>query len=44
VHVFQALPKLAPEAVPAMRQAARFISEAMRSDEAERGSARQVAG
>ena len=44
VHVFQALPKLAPEAVPAMRQAAKFISEALRSDETNRGSAKQVAG
>jgi epsilon-lactone hydrolase len=29
VHVFQALPRLSPEAVPAMRQAASFIAEAL---------------
>ena len=32
VHVFQALPKLAPEAVPAMRRAASFISESLRDN------------
>jgi hypothetical protein len=42
--VFQALPKLSPEAVPAMRHAALFISESLRSDEANRGNAKQVAG
>ncbi|OCB50384.1 acetyl hydrolase [Mycobacterium vulneris] len=30
VHVFQALPRLSPEAVPAMQQAAAFISESLR--------------
>jgi epsilon-lactone hydrolase len=39
VHVFQALPKLAPEAVPAMRRAAAFISESLRFDDV-----KQVAG
>jgi epsilon-lactone hydrolase len=29
VHVFQALPRLTPDAVPAMRQAASFIAEAL---------------
>lgn len=32
VHVFQALPRLSPEAVPAMQQAADFISESLRCD------------
>ncbi|MFV8166118.1 alpha/beta hydrolase [Mycobacterium sp. 134] len=32
VHVFQALPRLSPEAVPAMQQAAGFISESLRSN------------
>lgn len=44
VHVFQALPKLAPEAVPAMRYAATFISESLRSEQHKRGNAKQVAG
>jgi acetyl esterase/lipase len=44
VHVFQALPKLAPEAVPAMRYAATFIAQSLRSEEATRGSTKQVAG
>jgi epsilon-lactone hydrolase len=44
VHVFQALPKLAPEAVPAMRYAARFATESLRSGEAEQDNANQVAG
>ncbi|MGV9803310.1 alpha/beta hydrolase [Mycobacterium sp. NPDC003449] len=30
VHVFQALPRLSPEAIPAMRQAAGFVSESLR--------------
>lgn len=30
VHVFQALPRLSPEAAPAMRRAAGFISESLR--------------
>ncbi|MGW4097710.1 alpha/beta hydrolase [Mycobacterium sp. NPDC004974] len=30
VHVFQALPRLSPEAAPAMQQAAGFISESLR--------------
>ncbi|OCB12451.1 acetyl hydrolase [Mycolicibacterium porcinum] len=30
VHVFQALPRLSPEAVPAMQQAAAYISESLR--------------
>lgn len=29
VHVFQALPKLSPEAAPAMRNVARFVAEAL---------------
>ncbi|MCT7658061.1 alpha/beta hydrolase [Mycobacterium deserti] len=32
VHVFQALPRLAPEAAPAMREIAAFIAEALRVD------------
>ena len=30
VHVFQALPRLAPEAVPAMRRVAAFVADALR--------------
>jgi acetyl esterase/lipase len=36
VHVFQALPKLAPEAVAAMRRAAAFISTSLRNDDTNR--------
>jgi acetyl esterase/lipase len=32
VHVFQALPRLTPEAAPAMREVAGFIAEALRDD------------
>jgi acetyl esterase/lipase len=44
VHVFQALPKLAPEAAPAMRHAAKFIAKSLRSGETNRDNANQVAG
>jgi len=36
VHVFQALPRLTPEAAPAMRQVAAFIEESLRGNAAER--------
>ncbi|MFV8053549.1 alpha/beta hydrolase [Mycobacterium sp. 48b] len=36
VHVFQALPRLSPEAAPAMQQAARFISESLRCNSNEK--------
>ena len=32
VHVFQALPRLTPEAAPAMRHVARFIAETLGED------------
>ena len=38
VHVFQALPRLAPEAVPAMRHVARFVANALRDNEVERAA------
>jgi len=44
VHVFQALPKLAPEAVPAMRRAGSFISESLRRNHIDQDHANQVAG
>jgi acetyl esterase/lipase len=44
VHVFQALPKLAPEAVPAMRRAASFISESLRGNHMDQNHTNQVAG
>ena len=33
VHVFQALPRLTPEAAPAMRKVASFVSAALRDNE-----------
>lgn len=36
VHVFQALPRLTPEAAPAMRTIARFIAEALGGTQADR--------
>ena len=39
VHVFQALPRLTPEAAPAMRHVARFIGESLRNNAVD-----QVAG
>ncbi len=35
VHVFQALPRLAPEAAKAMAQAATFINDALRDNDIE---------
>ena len=32
VHVFQALPRLTPEAAPAMRKVASFVSAALRDN------------
>ncbi|MGH3584601.1 MAG: alpha/beta hydrolase, partial [Mycobacterium sp.] len=36
VHVFQALPRLSPEAVPAMRQVAEFVAESLRDNGSKR--------
>jgi epsilon-lactone hydrolase len=38
VHVFQALPRLTPEAAPAMRNIASFISAALRDNEIDRAA------
>ncbi len=38
VHVFQALPRLTPEAVPAMRKIASFVSSALRDNEISRAA------
>ncbi|MDT5181017.1 MAG: epsilon-lactone hydrolase [Mycobacterium sp.] len=38
VHVFQALPRLAPEAAPAMRRVAAFIEQSLRRDETKRAA------
>jgi monoterpene epsilon-lactone hydrolase len=36
VHVFQALPRLTPEAAPAMRQVAAFVAESLRDNGSKR--------
>jgi acetyl esterase/lipase len=36
VHVFQALPRLTPEAAPAMRHVAAFVAESLRQHDADR--------
>ena len=36
VHVFQALPRLAPEAAPAMRRIAAFVAESLGDDDVSR--------
>lgn len=38
VHVFQALPRLAPEAAPAMRRVAAFVSECLRHNDIEQAA------
>jgi acetyl esterase/lipase len=40
VHVFQALPRLTPEAVPAMRQVATFIGKSLRNNGSKRVAGR----